>query len=111
MNGYNSDLWMISLTVYSAVILINNLKLAMHVRHWTTLLILSMILTSFMPYLGFVWLTNYFIARYVQRTAIMSFQCILTYCVVILTTVFMMLITSNVIYFLFKKTGLVQQIH
>ena len=110
-DGHNSDLWIISLTIFSAIIIISNMKLAMHVKHWTRLLIFSMIFTSFVPYIGFLWVTNFVIARYVQRTAIMAFKCGLTYFVVIYVTILMMLITSNLIYISFKRMGLVEHIH
>ena len=57
--GYNSDFWLVSLTIFSSVILVVTFKLATHTRFWSILLLLSIIITSIGFYILHMWISNY----------------------------------------------------
>lgn len=109
-NGHNSDLWIVSVSVYSSIIVIATLKLAIHVRHWTLLIAFSIIFCSLGPYLSYVWLSNFFFSRYrIQGTIIMSFRTGATYLAIVLVSCLMVMINSIIIYSRFHKNKLTRR--
>lgn len=109
-NGHNSDLWICSITIYSIIIVLTSIKIAMHVRHWTSIFFISLIVCSLAPYLIYVWISNYALSQYVEGTVIMCFTDIFTYCVVILVTFFAVVIISITVYLTFHSTKMVKKI-
>jgi hypothetical protein len=59
-SGINSNLYYISITIFTAVIIIGTIKLCMQVNHWTKLLFFTIIVLSIIPYVGFMWVVNYY---------------------------------------------------
>lgn len=108
--GHNSDLWICSITIYSIIIVLTSIKIAMHVRHWTSIFFISLIVCSLAPYLIYVWISNYALSQYVEGTVIMCFTDFLTYCVVILVTFFAVVIISITVYLTFHSTKMVKKI-
>ncbi|CAG9311668.1 unnamed protein product [Blepharisma stoltei] len=53
-DGLNHDLWSFSITSFSCVILIVNLKLSLHTRHWTVYSVFSICILSLLLYFGFI---------------------------------------------------------
>jgi len=103
-HGYNSDLWIVSVSVYSSIIMICTFKLAIHVRHWTLLILMSIILCSLAPYLSYVWISNYYFSRYrIEGTIIMSFRTGTSYLSVLIACILMLAINGIIIYVNFHK--------
>lgn len=109
-HGHQSDLWMVSITIYSVIILLNTIKIAMHVRHWTGLFLFSVIGCSLMPYLVYIWISNYTLSKYVHGTVIMSFITPVTYFVVTLVTILCVIIVSIIIYVNFHSNKMVKKL-
>lgn len=53
-NGLNHDMWSFSITSFSCVILIVNLKLSLHTRHWTYYSLFTISILSICLYFGFI---------------------------------------------------------
>jgi hypothetical protein len=103
-NGYNSDLWIVSVSIYTSIIMICTFKLAIHVRHWTLLIFLSIIFCSLAPYLAYVWISNFYFSRYrIEGTIIMSFRAGTSYLSVLITSILMLAINGIIIYINFHK--------
>jgi len=68
-NGYNSDMWYFSIAMYTAVILIVDLKLATFTRYWTTLSAAAIVITSLGFYFAYVWIANSVSSFNVYETA------------------------------------------
>lgn len=64
-SGINSDFWLVSLTIFSSVIMVVTFKLATHTRFWSGLLIFSILITSLGFYILHMWLTNFTMTDYV----------------------------------------------
>lgn len=106
-NGHNSDLWIVSVSIYSSIIVIATLKLAIHVRHWTLLIAVTIIFCSLAPYISYVWISNYFFSQYrIQGTIIMSFKTGASYLTIVLVSCLMVMINSIIIYSRFHKDKL-----
>jgi len=101
---------MVSITIYSIIIILNNVKITMHVRHWTGLFIFSVVVCSLAPYLIYVWISNYTLAKYVHGTVVMSFRNPATYLVVTFITIFCIMIVSLVIYAMFHTNKMVKKL-
>lgn len=82
----------------------------MHVQYWTKLFVFSLVVCSLGPYLIYVWISNYTMSQYVERTAIMCFRTLLTYFVVIFVTCLALLIINIVIYILFHNNSILKKI-
>lgn len=108
--GYNSDLWMCSITIYSLVIVVNSIKIVMHVRYWTKLLLFAIVGTSLAPYLIYVWISNYALNRFVQNTPLMCFQNILTYCLTIFFSCLLIAFLSTMLKMLFDCQPLIKKL-
>lgn len=109
-DGHNSDLWMCSITLFSIVIILNTIKIAMHVQYWTKLFVFAIVVCSLAPYLIYVWISNYALSQYVERTTIMCFRTYLTYFVVIFVTCLALLIISIIIYIMFHSNEMLKKI-
>ena len=101
---------MTSITIYSVIIILNNVKIAMHIRHWTVLFLFSVIGCSLVPYLCYIWISNYTLSKYVQGTVRMSFVTPTTYLVVILVTILCIAIVSLIIYISFHGNKVMKKL-
>lgn len=54
-DGHNFDMWGFSITSFSCIILIVNIKLALHTRYWNIYHILAILFTSVFPYFGYIF--------------------------------------------------------
>jgi len=109
-NGYNSDLWMSSIEIYTTIIILNTIKIAMHVRHWTKLFLTAIIGCSLGPYLIYIWISNYTLQKYVSGTVIMCFQNLITYFVFILLCSLSIVIISLILYITFHSNKTMKKI-
>ena len=97
-HGYNSNLQIVSINIYSAIIVLDTLKLSMQVKHWTKLLLFSIILLSLAPYLGFIWFLNYQLNRPVERAVTMCFTSFKSYLGVLLMALVLLTINGVLVY-------------
>ena len=109
-HGYNSDLWMVSITIYSIVIILNTIKISMHVRHWTGMFLFAVLVCSLAPYLIYMWISNYSLSKYVAGTVIMSYQSCLTYFIVVFVCILSIVIISVIIYLHFHSNKIIKKI-
>lgn len=58
-NAYNNDIWSFSVTSFTAVIFIVNLKLMVQERYFTWINLFSVFVLSFGVYFTYIWATNY----------------------------------------------------
>jgi len=59
-SGITSDFWYFSITLYTSVIVVVDLKLAVQTRYWTILSAIALIGTSLLLYTGYVWAADMF---------------------------------------------------
>ncbi|KAL4496106.1 hypothetical protein ABPG72_015528 [Tetrahymena utriculariae] len=57
-DGLSPDLWVVSITLYSAIILVVDVKLAVNTRYWTKSMLYSLIFTSLVPYFLYIFIAN-----------------------------------------------------
>ena len=74
--GINPDYWIVSLTIFSSVILVVTFKLATHTRFWTLYLVLSIIITALGFYILHMWLTNFALTDNVYGTTLVAWSSI-----------------------------------
>jgi hypothetical protein len=102
-SGYNSNLQLVSITIYTAIIFLVTLKLCMQVRHWTKLLFLTILLLSIAPYLSFIWVLNYKFKRPVQGVLIIYFTSSKTYFSILAIILILIAINGVMIYIRFHS--------
>ncbi len=66
--GINSDYWLVSLTIYSSVIMVVTFKLATHTKFWSSILVVAILITTIGFYILHMWLTNFALTDYVYGT-------------------------------------------
>ena len=103
VEGYNSDLWMTSIEIYTMIILLVNIKLSIEVRHWTKILFVSVVVFSLGTFLGYLWVSNYILSQYVEGTVIMCFRNPITYFIVLFVCLVAVVYNSLVVYVLFHS--------
>lgn len=57
-DGYSPDLWVTSITIYSSIILVVDVKIALNTKFWTKIMALSILLTSIALYFLYIFLAN-----------------------------------------------------
>lgn len=71
-SGINSDYWLVSLTIYSSVIMVVTFKLATHTKFWSSILVVAIIITTIGFYILHMWLTNFALTDYVYGTTLVA---------------------------------------
>jgi hypothetical protein len=56
--GKSQDFWYFSITLYTSIILVVDLKLAIYTRYWTILSALTMIILSLFLYFGYIYVSD-----------------------------------------------------
>lgn len=107
--GYSSNLQLVSITIYTTIIMLDTLKLCMQVRHWTKLLFLTIVLLSIAPYLSFIWILNYKFKRPVQGVLIVYFTSIKTYFSVLVIAIILIGINGIMIYLRFHSQKILKK--
>jgi hypothetical protein len=64
-DGVGSDMWIIGLTVFSAVIVIVTFKLSTHTKFWSVFLFIAVSILSLTLYLCYMWISNYALSVHV----------------------------------------------
>ena len=102
-NGINSNLHIISVTIFTAIIIIVTIKLCMQVQHWTKLLFFCIIVLSIIPYVGFMWVVNFYFNRPIQRILIVCFTNAKAYLTVIALSIILIGINGIFVYVRFHS--------
>lgn len=76
----------------------------------TALFLFSLIGCSLIPYLIYVWISNYALSQYVEGTVIMCFKSYTTYFVVLFISLIAIIFISVVIYITFHKNPMIIKI-
>lgn len=101
--GINSNLYYISITIFSSNIIIDTIKLCMQVNHWTKLLFFTIIVLSIVPYVGFMWVVNYYFSRPVQKVLVVCFSSAKAYFTVVALTIILIGFNGIFVYFRFHS--------
>lgn len=73
-SGFTSDLWSFSITMFSCIILMVDLKLALYTHSWTYLMGISLGLGSIVIYFIYVWIADQIIEFNIYKTASLAFS-------------------------------------
>lgn len=96
--GINGDYWMTGITIYSSVILVVTFKLATHTKFWSMILFTTFIFTSLVPYVAYMWLSNYRITENVEGTAYVAWTSAKCYFTVLFCTCMVLFIDGMVVF-------------
>lgn len=110
IDGYGGSLQIVSITIYTAVIMLDTIKLSIQVRHWTKLLFISILFLSVGPYIAFMWVLNYRFKRPVQGALHIYFSSIKTYMVILLLIMVLLAINGIMIYIRFHSHRILKQV-
>lgn len=80
-------------------------KLATHTRFWTICLFLSILVLSLGLYVGYMWISNYFLSVSIEGTAYISWTSIEIYFVVLFCVVSVLFLDGLVVFLDFRKGG------
>lgn len=70
-NGYNTDLWSFSVSYFTGIMIVVELKIAMHTRYWVELSWLFLLPFSICLYVLYFFVSNWIFLGYVQGVAMM----------------------------------------
>ena len=59
VQGYNSSLWGVSITIYTAIVIIVDLKLAIHTKYWTSFNVIALVIFSLIIYIAYLIISNF----------------------------------------------------
>lgn len=57
--GWNSDLWIISINLFTGLMIIVTFKLVTHTKYWSWILVVSILFVSIGLYIAYMWFSNY----------------------------------------------------
>jgi hypothetical protein len=72
--GYNSDMWIIGITTFSAAIVIVTFKLSTHTKFWSVFLFIAISFLSLFIYLAYMWISNYSLSEHVIGTTFVAWS-------------------------------------
>ena len=78
-SGITSDLWVFSIIMFSMIILMVDLKLALYTHSWTYLMGISLAIGSIMIYFLYVWIADQISQFNIYKTASLAFSTPLNY--------------------------------
>ena len=58
-NGQVSDIWLLSLIIYTSIIFVVDLKIALTTEYWTWIYAITLFITSIIPYILFMIASSY----------------------------------------------------
>lgn len=77
--GITADLWVFSIVMFSIIILMVDLKLALYTQSWTYLMGISIMVGSLVIYFVYVWIADQIVIFNIYKTASLTFSTPLTY--------------------------------
>lgn len=89
------------------MILVATFKLASHTKFWSVLLFISIVFLSLGLYVGYMWVSNYYLAEYssITHTAYMFYTTYETYFIVLFSVCFVLCIDGFVLAVDFQRGG------
>lgn len=66
--GHNIDLWFISITIYTAIIFVVDLKLLVNTNYLTVFVIFSVFILSIAFYIGYSWAADHVFSFKIYKT-------------------------------------------
>lgn len=108
-HGHNGSLSLLSIIVYSTIIVLDTIKICIEIRHWTKLLFFSVIVMSLMPYFAFIWIANFYFKRPIQLTIIMSFASAKTYIAVALIVMLAVALDNVIVSVRFSQSKILRK--
>ena len=104
-SGINTDYWLVSLTIYSSVILVVTFKLATHTKFWSFILVAAILITSIGFYLLHMWLTNFALTDYVYGTTRVAWTSLECYFIVLLCVCIILFVDGIIVFIDFNRGG------
>lgn len=89
--------------------MVDTIKLCMQVKHWTKLLFFTIICLSIAPYVGFMWVVNYYFNRPVGKILIVCFSTAKTYLSVLVLIILLIGINGIFIYTRFHSNRILKR--
>ena len=83
-DGFSDDFWMFSIVLFTLVVLIANIQLAISIRYWYLLTFLAFLIPTFGAYVAYMWISNFIIQFPLAFTVSMLFRSSQFYLLVIL---------------------------
>jgi hypothetical protein len=108
-DGYNGNLQLVGITIYTTIIMLDTLKLSMQVRHWTKLLFFCILFLSIIPYLSFIWVLNYRFKRPVFGVLEVFFTSVRTYLAILVISMILVAINGVLIYLRFHSDQILRK--
>lgn len=71
-NGYNGDMWLMGLTVFSAAIVVVTFKLSTHTKFWSIFLFIAVSILSLVLYVAYMWISNYKLSHHIVGTTFIA---------------------------------------
>jgi len=98
IKGLTNDLWLFSIYLYSCLIMVVDVKLAVYTQSWTLLFIIAFLLTSFVFYFAYIFISSEISSLEVYETSFVLYQSPTFYYLMFLTVGIVFLIDLLVIY-------------
>jgi len=70
--GISSDLWLVGITIFSAVICVVTFKLCTHTKFYSGIFIFCVFFLSLGLYLAYMWISNYYISTTILGTTLVA---------------------------------------
>ena len=91
-NGDSDDLWLFSLCLFTCVVFIANLQIALLIKNWYVLTFIAFLIPTFGAYISYMWISEYIISFQVAFTISVLFNShIFYYSVFLVTSVIFMI--------------------
>lgn len=82
-NGLNSDMWSLSITIFTLVVIVVNIRLGLYTKNWTLIFIFSLFYLSLVPYFAYVFVSNSIESFLVYQSVLQTFQSFVFYSIII----------------------------
>ena len=74
IDGFSGDLWIFSIVLFTLVVFLANIQLAISIRYWYLLTILAFLIPTFGAYVSYMWISNFIISFPIAFTVSMLFR-------------------------------------
>lgn len=107
--GYNGDMWLIGLTMFSAAIIVVTFKLSTHTKFWSVFLFFAVSILSLTLYVAYMWISNYSLSEHVVGTTYISWTTAECYFIVLLCLTVVLTIDGVVLAVDFHRGGFISK--
>lgn len=98
LDGYTNDLWLLSIYLYSCLILVVDLKLALYTQAWSIFFIIALVVTSLVFYFMYILISSEISSLQVFATSFMLYQSPSFYFLMFLNVGFVCLFDLVIVY-------------